>query len=89
MDQASVGKKFNLRSGVEEATETAVAAFAIVHTKTTVRHPQTNGICERFHQSIRQEFYPVTFRRTIYRSSEELQRDLNDWRHDYNYERPP
>ena len=56
MDQASVGKKFNLRSGVEEATETAVAAFAIVHTKTTVRHPQTNGICERFHQSIRQEF---------------------------------
>jgi hypothetical protein len=49
MDQASVGKKFNLRSGVEEATETAVAAFAIVHTKTTVRHPQTNRICERFH----------------------------------------
>lgn len=90
MDQASVGKKFNLRSRVEEATETAVAAFSMVHTKTTVRHPQTNGgAYERFHQIIRQAFYQATFRRKIYRSSEELQRDLDDWRHDYNDERPP
>ncbi|MFM7523922.1 MAG: IS3 family transposase, partial [Betaproteobacteria bacterium] len=27
------------------------------------------------------------FRRKIYRSIEELQRDLDDWLHDYNYER--
>ena len=89
MDQASVGKKSNLRNRVKEATETAVAAFAIVHTKTKVRHPQTNGICERFHKIIRQEFYQVTFRCKIYRSIEELQRDLDDWLHDYNYEGPP
>jgi len=89
-DQASVGKKFNLLSRVREAAETAVAAFAMVHTKTTVRHPQTNGgACEHFRQIIRQEFYQVTFRRKIYRSSKELQRDLDDWRHDYNDERPP
>ena len=30
----------------------------IEHTKTKVRHPQTNGICERFHKTILQEFYP-------------------------------
>ena len=59
----------------------------IEHTKTKVRHPQTNGICERFHKTILQEFYQVTFRRKIYRSIEELQRDLEDWLHDYNYER--
>ncbi len=33
------------------------------------------------------EFYQVAFRRKIYRSIEELQRDLDDWLHDYNYER--
>jgi transposase InsO family protein len=59
----------------------------IEHTKTKVRHPQTNGICERFHKTILQEFYQVAFRGKIYRSIEELQRDLDDWLHDYNYER--
>jgi transposase InsO family protein len=59
----------------------------IEHTKTKVRHPQTNGIYERFHKTILQEFYQVAFRRKIYRSIEELQHDLDDWLHDYNYER--
>ena len=31
----------------------------IDHTKTTVKSPQTNGICERFHKTILQEFYQV------------------------------
>ncbi len=35
------------------------------HTKTKVRHPQTNGICERFHKTILQEFYQVTFRKKL------------------------
>jgi transposase InsO family protein len=51
----------------------------IEHTKTKVMHPQTNGICERFHKTILQEFYQVTFRRKIYRSIEELQSDLDEW----------
>jgi len=34
----------------------------IDHTKTKVKHPQTNGICERFHKTILQEFYQVAFR---------------------------
>ena len=28
----------------------------IEHTKTKVCHPQTNGICERFHKIVLQEF---------------------------------
>jgi len=59
----------------------------IEHTKTKVRHPQTNGICERFHKTILQEFYQVTFRRKIYRSIEELQIDLDAWLAYYNNDR--
>lgn len=59
----------------------------IEHTKTKVRHPQTNGICERFHKTILQEFYQVAFRRKIYRSIEELQIDLDDWLAYYNNDR--
>lgn len=56
----------------------------IEHTKTKVRHPQTNGICERFHKTILQEFYQVAFRRKIYNTIEELQTDLDDWLAYYN-----
>jgi transposase InsO family protein len=59
----------------------------IEHTKTKVMHPQTNGICERFHKTILQEFYQVMFRRKIYRSIEELQSDLDEWLKYYNYDR--
>ncbi len=48
----------------------------IEHSRTKANHPQTNGICERFHKTILQEFYQVAFRRKIYRSIEELQVDL-------------
>jgi transposase InsO family protein len=34
----------------------------IEHTKT--KHPQTNGLCERFHQTIQNEFYASAFRRS-------------------------
>lgn len=56
----------------------------IEHTKTKVRHPQTNGICERFHKTILQEFYQVAFRKKIYNTLAELQTDLDHWIHYYN-----
>ena len=56
----------------------------IEHTKTKAMHPQTNGICERFHKTILQEFYQVAFRRKIYRSIDELQIDLDEWLSYYN-----
>ena len=59
----------------------------IDHTKTKARSPQTNGICERFHKTILQEFYQVTFRKKIYRDIETLQVDLDQWIDKYNYER--
>jgi Integrase core domain. len=59
----------------------------IEHSRTKANHPQTNGICERFHKTILQEFYQVAFRRKIYRSIEELQIDLDDWLHSYNHDR--
>ena len=59
----------------------------IEHTKTKVMHPQTNGICERFHKTILQEFYQVALRRKICRSIEELQVDLDQWLHYYNHDR--
>ena len=59
----------------------------IDHTKTKVKSPQTNGICERFHNTILQEFYQVTFRKKLYDSLEELQKDLDDWINHYNTER--
>jgi len=37
----------------------------IEHSKTKANHPQTNGICERFHKTILQEFYQVAFRRKM------------------------
>lgn len=56
----------------------------IEQSRTKANHPQTNGICERFHKTILQEFYQVAFRRKIYQSIEELQYDLDDWMAYYN-----
>jgi transposase InsO family protein len=58
------------------------------HSKTKARHPQTNGICERFHRTIKEEFYSVAFRKKIYGSIEELQKDVDQWVGWYNQERP-
>ncbi len=59
----------------------------IKHTKTKARSPQTNGICERFHKTILQEFYQVTFRKKIYSDLDQLQQDLDVWLFHYNNER--
>ena len=60
----------------------------IDHTTTKARSPQTNGICERFHRTILNEFYSIAFRKKIYQSTEELQQDLDKWLEEYNKERP-
>ncbi|OHX13818.1 hypothetical protein BI347_10065 [Chromobacterium sphagni] len=51
------------------------------------RHPQTNGICGRFHKTILQEFYQVAFRKKLYLALDELQADLDAWLFYYNKER--
>lgn len=59
----------------------------IDHTKTKAKSPQTNGICERFHQTIQNEFYSTAFRKKIYRNLDELQEDVDKWLLEYNEER--
>jgi transposase InsO family protein len=46
--------------------ELYLAIEDIDHTRTKAKHPQTNGICERFHQTIQNEFYATAFRKKLY-----------------------
>ena len=59
----------------------------IDHTKAKAMSPQTNGICERFHKTILNEFYQITFRKKLYGDIEELQKDLDEWIAYYNNDR--
>jgi transposase InsO family protein len=67
--------------------ELFLAVNDIEHTKTKARSPQTNGICERFHKTILNEFYQVTFRKNLYTTLAQLQADLDRWLEEYNNER--
>jgi transposase InsO family protein len=67
--------------------ELYLAVENIDHTRTKTRHPQTNGICERFHKTMLNEFYRVMFRKKIYRTLEDLQADLDTWLREYNEHR--
>jgi transposase InsO family protein len=67
--------------------ELYLAVENIDHSKTKARSPQTNGICERFHRTMLDEFYRVAFRKKLYNSLEELQADADDWIKQYNEER--
>jgi transposase InsO family protein len=70
------------------AYELYLAIEDIEHTRTKVRRPQTNGICERFHKTVLDEFYRIAFRKKLYASLEELQADLDAWIRTFNEERP-
>jgi transposase InsO family protein len=59
----------------------------IDHSRTKSKSPQINGICERFHKTVLNEFYRVVFRKKVYRSIE-LQADLDAWAKEYNEARP-
>lgn len=60
----------------------------IEHTKTKVKSPQTNGICERFHQTVLNEFYRVAFRKKLYGDLETLQTDLDQYMDEYTMNVP-
>lgn len=60
----------------------------IEHRRTKVATPRTNGFVERFNRTILDEFFREAFRKTLYSSVDELQDDLDQWLHYYNYERP-
>ncbi|MEM9129685.1 MAG: IS481 family transposase [Pseudomonadota bacterium] len=60
----------------------------IDHSRTKAKSPQTNGICERFHKTMLNEFYSVALRKKVYGSITQLQTDLDHWLEYYNTERP-
>lgn len=47
----------------------------IDHSKTKAKSPQTNGICERLHKTILDEFFKVAFRKKLYADLESLKQD--------------
>ena len=49
-----------------------LAVENIDHAKTKAYSPQTNGICERFHRTMQDEFYSAALRKRLYTTLEEL-----------------
>jgi hypothetical protein len=61
-----------------------LAVENVDHTRTKAKSPQTNGIVERFHKTMLDEFYRVAFRKKIYQTIDDLQADLDAWMVEYN-----
>jgi transposase InsO family protein len=68
--------------------ELYLAVEDIDHSRTKTKSPQTNGIVERLHKTMLNEFYRIAFRKKLYTSIKELQDDLDEWIRSYNEERP-
>ena len=68
--------------------ELYLALNEIEHRRIKVRHPQTNGFVERFHRTVKEEFFEVALRETLYTAVDALQADLDRWLVYYNTERP-
>ena len=68
--------------------ELYLAVEDIDHTRTKAKSPQTNGIVERFHKTMLDEFYRIAFRKKIYATIEDLQADLDLWMREFNEVRP-
>lgn len=68
--------------------ELYLAVEDVDHSRAKTKSPQTNGIVERLHKTMLNEFNRIAFRKKIYRSIEELQADLDEWVTSYNEQRP-
>lgn len=71
------GTEFNGRQENHEY-ELYLQLENINHSKTKVRHPQSNGICEPLPRTMQNECYEVTFRSKLYQDLESLQTNLTD-----------
>ncbi len=67
--------------------EIYLASQGIEHRTTRPASPFTNGFVERFHRTLKDEFFSKVFRQKIYHSIEELQQDLDAFLVHYNEQR--
>ncbi len=67
--------------------ELFLAISQVTHRQTEVSSPETNWFCERFHRTVKEEFFSVAFRKTVYESVAQLQADLDAYVTFYNRER--
>lgn len=67
--------------------ERILRRHGVRHSLTKIKHPWTNGYAESFHKTLLNDFYHLAFRRKIYTSLEELQKDLDEFLYSYNFER--
>jgi hypothetical protein len=82
------GTEYNGKVEYGHDYELYLTIEGIEHSRTKVRHPQSNGICERLHRTMQEEFYATAFRKKIYSSLDALQTDLDEWLIYYNQQRP-
>lgn len=82
------GTEYNGKVEYGHDYELYLTVEGIDHSRIKARHPQSNGICERFHRTIQEEFYAIAFRKKLYTSIEILQKDLDEWMNYYNNDRP-
>ncbi len=67
--------------------ERLLSELNIKHRLTKVRHPWTNGACERLNRTILEEFYQLAFRTKIYETLDQLNDDLEKYLKTYNCQR--
>ncbi len=80
------GREFCGRE-LQHPFELYLAISQVRHWRTEIHSPETNGFCERFHRTLKEEFFAVAFRKTFYESVDQLQADLDRYVEFYNRER--
>jgi transposase InsO family protein len=68
--------------------ELYLAVEDIDHSRTETKSPQTNGVVERLHKTMLNEFHRIAFRKRLSASIADLQADLDDWIRGYSEARP-
>lgn len=81
------GKEFTHHASKDHSFERLLVELKIRHRLTKVRHPWTNGACERLNRTILEEFYQLAFRTRIYETHDQLNNDLQQYLKTYNYQR--
>lgn len=73
------GREFCAPRELQHPFELFLLLNQIRHRRTDVSSPETNGFCERFHRTLKEEFFAVAFRKNFHESLEQLQVDMDEY----------